>query len=225
MSAQGMDPIAMARPLRRDAERNRQRILRAAAEVFSHSGLEVTLDDVAHHAGVGVGTVYRRFGSKEALVEALYTDRIEAAVSLAERALADPDHWHGLVFFIKQTATTLAEDRGMRQVLICATYDRDRMSHARAKLQSMIARLVERARKAGAVRADLRASDIILIEIMLAAAADYVRPVRPSVWPRYLTLILDGLRPAREGISLLPKPALTQDEILQTMHLGSFRRH
>ena len=72
------------RPLRRDAARNRERILAAAGEVFATRGLEVTLDDIAHHAGVGVGTVYRRFHDKEQLIDALFDDRMEAIVAALE---------------------------------------------------------------------------------------------------------------------------------------------
>ncbi|HEY1318923.1 MAG TPA: helix-turn-helix domain-containing protein, partial [Streptosporangiaceae bacterium] len=67
--------VRAVRPLRRDAERNRQRILKAAAEVFNERGLDVSLDEIARHAGVGVGTVYRRFRTKEELIEALFMDR------------------------------------------------------------------------------------------------------------------------------------------------------
>jgi AcrR family transcriptional regulator len=79
------------RPLRRDAERNRQRILAAAAEIFTSRGRQATLDDVAHQAGVGVGTVYRRFPDKESLVEALFEQRTQSLVALAEQALEAPD--------------------------------------------------------------------------------------------------------------------------------------
>ena len=85
------------RPLRRDAEMNRQRILRAASQVFTARGLQATLDDVARQAGVGVGTVYRRFPDKEALVDALFEDKLQALVTEAERALEAPDSWTGLV--------------------------------------------------------------------------------------------------------------------------------
>jgi len=88
------------RPLRRDAERNRQRILLAAAEVFTQRGLEATLDDVARQAGVGVGTVYRRFPDKESLVAELFADRIDAMVAVAEQALAAPDPWQALVSYL-----------------------------------------------------------------------------------------------------------------------------
>ena len=90
----GRDPepyAAPVRPLRRDAARNRQRVLKAASEVFTERGLDVSLDEVARHAGVGVGTVYRRFRTKEELVEALFVDRIEAVAALAEHAAEAPD--------------------------------------------------------------------------------------------------------------------------------------
>ncbi len=95
----GRDPepcAAPVRPLRRDAERNRQRMLQAASEVFTERGLDVSLDEVARHAGVGVGTVYRRFRTKEDLVEALFVDRIEEVAALAEDAAEAPDPWTGL---------------------------------------------------------------------------------------------------------------------------------
>ena len=97
------------RPLRRDAERNRVRILKAAAEVFNERGLEVSLDEVARHAGVGVGTVYRRFPSKEELVEALFMERIDSIAALAEAAGEAADPWTGLVSFMEQMAEMLAE--------------------------------------------------------------------------------------------------------------------
>ena len=88
------------RPLRRDAERNRQRILAAAAEVFTERGLDATLDEVARAANVGVGTVYRRFPDKETLVAELFQDRIDGMVAVAEQALAAPDPWQALVSYL-----------------------------------------------------------------------------------------------------------------------------
>ena len=98
------------RPLRRDAARNRQRILQAASEVFTEQGLEASLDEVARQAGVGVGTVYRRFRTKEELVEALFEDRVDAVAALAERAAEEPDPWTGLASFMEQMAEMLAGD-------------------------------------------------------------------------------------------------------------------
>src|ERR1700761_3739438 len=92
------------RPLRKDAERNRRRILRAASDVFTERGLEATLDDVAREAGVGVGTVYRRFPDKAALADALFEERIDALVELATQAHAADDPWEGLAGFMLTAA-------------------------------------------------------------------------------------------------------------------------
>src|SRR5437763_16995374 len=91
---------AVERPLRKDAERNRRRILDAAAELFSERGLGVTLNDVAHHADVGVGTVYRRFPNKQLLIDALFEDRFADIVQLAQDGLDNPNPWQGLVGFL-----------------------------------------------------------------------------------------------------------------------------
>src|SRR6185437_10153390 len=99
--------LCPARPLRRDAERNRQAILRAAAEVIGERGLEASLDDVARRAGVGVGTVYRRFPGKEALTEALFEERLDALVAIAEQALAEPDPRSGLHTYLERAAELL----------------------------------------------------------------------------------------------------------------------
>src|ERR1700759_2379757 len=112
------------RPLRRDAERNRQRILAAAAEVFTERGLDATLDEVARAAGVGVGTVYRRFPDKETLVTELFRDRIDALVTVAEEACLAPDPWRGLISYIEFAASALACDSGLRELMMFATYDR-----------------------------------------------------------------------------------------------------
>jgi AcrR family transcriptional regulator len=209
------------KPLRKDAERNRQRILRAAADVFTARGFEATLDDVARHAGVGVGTVYRRFPGKEALAEALFHDRLDGLVALAGHALARPDAWEGLVWFLEQAGALLATDRGMRQVLMFATYGRDRVSEARSRMLPVVSQLVQRAQQQGRLRADMSPTDIPVIEFMLGTAAEYAQYSRPGIWRRYLALIVDGLRADPAGPTPLPEPALTPDEIEQAMRQGA----
>jgi len=214
-----------ARPLRRDAERNRQRILKAASEVFTERGLDVSLDEVARHAGVGVGTVYRRFRTKEELVEALFVNRIEEVAALAEEATRAADPWSGLACFMEQAATILAEDTGLRQMLMFATYGGDRVRYARQRNAPLVTKLVERAQAAGQLRSDLRPTDIPFIVFVLTDAAQFARRVNPDIWRRYLTLILDGLRPGREGVSPLPVPALRPDEFEMTMRQNAPRHH
>jgi AcrR family transcriptional regulator len=224
----GPDPVQCAgpvRPLRRDAERNRQRILKAASEVFTERGLEVSLDEVARHAGVGVGTVYRRFGTKEDLVEALFVDRIEEVAALAEEATKALDPWSGLACFMEQAATMLAGDLGLRQMMMFATYGGDKVWYARQRNAPLVTRLVERAQAAGQLRSDLRPTDIPFLLFMLTEAAQFARQVSPEIWRRYLTLVLDGLRPERDGVSPLPVPAMLPDEFEMIVRQNAPRHH
>jgi AcrR family transcriptional regulator len=209
---------APGRALRRDAERNRERILKAAADVFTERGLEASLDDVARRAGVGVGTVYRRFPSKTTLADAMFEERIDALVLMAEQAHAEPDPWTGLVAFLTRAAEMLAGDRGLRQMLMFAAYGHDRVGYARDRMRPAVARLLERAQAAGQVRADLAPTDVPIMEFMLGAIAEYAGDVRPTIWRRYLALMLDALRPARDAPSPLSEPELTPDEMVGVLH-------
>jgi AcrR family transcriptional regulator len=205
------------RPLRRDAERNRQRILAAAAELLSERGLDATLDDVARAAGVGVGTVYRRFPDKESLIEELFRDRIDAMVKLAEQALTEPDPWQALVSYLEMASEMMAANTGLRQLLMFATYGKDRVCYARDQMRPVVSKLVERAQASGDLRADFDASDVKLIAYMLASAADYAASTKPEVWRRYLAMLIDGLRPARDTVTELPVPPLTADDLVAAM--------
>jgi AcrR family transcriptional regulator len=205
------------RPLRKDAERNRQRILKAAAEVFTEQGLAATLDDVARQAGVGVGTVYRRFPDKAALADALFEQRIDMLVDLATEAHGADDPWEGLAGFMLTAAEMLSTDKGLRQILMFAPYGHQRVGYARNRMRPAVGKLVERAQAAGQVRPDIGATDIPVLEFMLGATAEYAREVRPDLWRRYLTLMLDALRPARDFYTPLPVPELSVDELATAM--------
>jgi AcrR family transcriptional regulator len=215
---------AAARPLRRDAERNRQRILEAATEVFNERGLDVSLDEIARHAGVGVGTVYRRFRNKEELVEALFMSRLDQVAAIADQAFEAPDPWSGLVSFMERMAEIMAGDLGLRQILMFATYGRDLVAVARERNAPLVERLVERAQAAGQLRSDLRQTDIVFIVFVLTEAAQLAQAASPGIWRRYLALILDGMQPARAGVTPLPVPALLPGEMEKSMRQASPRR-
>jgi AcrR family transcriptional regulator len=212
------------RLLRADAERNRQRILAAAADVFTERGLEASLDDVARHAGVGVGTVYRRFPDKASLADALFDERIDALIAIAERAQAEPDAWTGLTSFLEHSAQMLGSDRGLRQILMFAAQGHDRVTCARDRIRPAVQSLLERAQADGQVRADLGATDLPIIEFMLAAVAEYSQQVRPLLWRRYLALILDSLRPASAPGHPLPEPELSPDEMVEVIRSNPLSR-
>ena len=182
------------RPLRRDAERNRQRILEAARELFAERGLGVTLNDIAHHAGVGVGTVYRRFPDKAQLIDALFEQRFEEFVELLDAALDDPDPWQGFAGFLERALELQAADRGLRELVLGAPGGRERVAQLRAQLYPLGERRVQRAREAGQLRADCEAQDIAILQLMLGLVIDAAQDVAPELWRRYLGIVFQGLR-------------------------------
>jgi AcrR family transcriptional regulator len=205
------------RPLRRDAARNRERILAAAGEVFATRGLEVTLDDIAHHAGVGVGTVYRRFRDKEQLIDALFDDRMDELVRTAEEALAADDPWLGLEAFFVGIFELQASDRGLRELAFAGRHGRERVARARTRLEPLIQDLVARGHASGDLREDVGADDIALISKMLTQVIDIAGEVNRELWRRYLAIVLDGLRTRRDGPTPLPVPALEHGQLESCM--------
>ncbi|MEN3284768.1 MAG: hypothetical protein V7607_5908 [Solirubrobacteraceae bacterium] len=205
-----------ARPLRRDAERNRHRILEAAAEAFAERGLTITMDDIAEHAGVGVGTVYRRFPQKELLIEALFEERVGELVALAERALEEDDPWEALVGFLEGAQALQATNRGLKELVLSTTHGRERVACVRERLSPLADALVARAQASGQLRPDLDGTDLPVIQVMLGAVVDVTREVAPETWRRMLAIVIDGLR-AREPHTPLPAPALDAEQIVHTM--------
>ncbi len=199
------EPVRGCRPLRADAVRNRERILEAAKAVFAERGLEATLDDVARCAGVGVGTVYRRFPDKEALVEALFEQSVNGMVELAYQAATITDAWDALVWFVEKASQRQAEDLGLRDVVMHGMYGRERITQARERIVPAVTQLVERAQRDGRLRPDVVTADIPIIELMVNAVATNTGQVAPELWRRYLRIILDGLSADGTERSELPE--------------------
>ncbi len=209
------------RPLRKDAERNRRRIIEAAREVFAEGGLTASLDDIADHAGVGVGTVYRRFPDKDQLIEALFETRIADMEDVARQALAVEDPWDGLVHFLTRANELQAADRGLKEALTGGAEGCTRVARARARISPLVQELLQRAQTAGAVRADVAFSDLALLQIAVGAVADATREVAPDTWRRVLALALDGLRSADAS---MPSPALDGRQLEQAFLAASSAR-
>jgi AcrR family transcriptional regulator len=200
---------ASDRPLRRDAELNRQRILAAAAEVFAERGLDVSLDDVARHAGLGVGTVYRRFPNKELLVEALFEEHLETLASVVERAAVADDPWAGFVSALTEVCMLQATNRGLREILLSSVYGQGCADRARMRLTPAIETALRRAQDAGYLRPDVGHVDMVMIEFMIGGIAQYTKHV-PDAWRRYLQIVIDGLR-ARPDLEPMTVPALSDE--------------
>jgi AcrR family transcriptional regulator len=203
------------RPLRKDAERNRLRILEAAGVVFAERGLGVTLDDIARAAGVGVGTVYRRFPDKAALIDALFAQRMESMCDVAEEALEIPDAWDALVFYFEKASQLQARDRGLKELLSCSTHGGEPVAAARLRLRAAVTALFDRAKAARVLREDVEPFDSPMIAMMLGVVMDRSRHVEPELWRRYLSLLLDGLRP--QAATPLPVPALSAEQLNDVM--------
>jgi AcrR family transcriptional regulator len=199
----------VTRSLRRDAERNRERLLSAARELFAEKGLDVTLNDIAHHAGVGVGTAYRRFSNKTEVIDALFEEGLEAIATVAHEALAEPDPWKGLVMFLERSLHMQFGDRGLNQIMNNAALGDTRVSEARTRIAPLITQLVERAKEQGVVRGDLDQTDVIFMQVALSAVMDSSRSIEPDLYRRYLAMFLDGIRTDRSTFSPLPTAALT----------------
>lgn len=191
--------------LRKDAERNRERILEAARAVFAERGLDAGLHDVAERAGVGVGTVYRRFPDKEQLVDALFEDRIDEVVALAERANDHEDAFAGLAFFLESTLLLQCQDRGLHE-RVFSDKGSDRAQRARKRIAPRVMKLVQRAQAEGTMRPDVTGYDVAMLRNMLGSLVAAGGANLESV-KRYLTLVLDGLRAERSGPTALPGKA------------------
>jgi AcrR family transcriptional regulator len=219
-----MDLIA-DKPLRRDAERNRQRILNAAEELFAQRGLGVTLNDIAHHAGVGVGTVYRRFPDKEQLVEGLFEQKVAQLVTLIEAAVADPDPWHGLTGFLETALELQARDLALKDQVFASPDGLGRIRQLRARLVPLGEALIRQAQESGQLRLDIKPTDMPMIQVLLSGLIDGTHEVRPDLWRRYLQIILQGLQaePPSPPPPLTP-PALDPADVDLVMAASHLRR-
>ncbi|MDH6218672.1 TetR/AcrR family transcriptional regulator [Streptomyces pseudovenezuelae] len=206
------------RPLRRDAALNRERILHAAREIFGQHGLGVTLDDVARHAGVGVGTVYRRFPTKEALVRALFEHDLALRQKSAEEALAQPDPWQGLVDFLMLMTADLAENRGLHEVIMLGNHSSAPLETARGGMLPFLEELIRRAQESGQLREEVTPSDIPVMVHMLSQATQFTQGKRPDIWRRYIEILLNGLR-QRPDNPPLTTPSLGNETVEQVMGL------
>jgi AcrR family transcriptional regulator len=180
---------ACVKPLRADARRNHERILKAARAVFADQGVDAQIDDVAKRAKVGVGTVYRHFPTKEALRDALVRERFEEIAGYAREALEREDAWEGFCETIWRAAERNAVDRAFCEAV--AFTDQSRIVEECGLAQATHT-LMERAKAQGKLRLDATQMDI---PIMMAGAGSVMRAhPSPDIWRRYLTIMLDGLR-------------------------------
>ncbi|HYI19207.1 MAG TPA: helix-turn-helix domain-containing protein [Solirubrobacteraceae bacterium] len=182
-------PAPEARPLRADARRNRERILKAARAVFADQGIDAQIDDVARRAKVGVGTVYRHFPTKELLLDAIVREHFDVIAGMARGALDHEDGWTGFAELIWSAAERNAADRSLCEVMSA----RDKSDVVEeCGLAAMTADLMERAKAQGTMRADAGPADVPVMMIGVSAVMQTLPG--EAHWRRYVELMLDGLR-------------------------------
>jgi AcrR family transcriptional regulator len=205
---------AAARPLRRDAERNRQLILATARALFAERGLAASLEDVARSAGVGVGTLYRHFPNREALIDALFADVVDTIVRIVDEALAMPRGWDGLQHFMISLLELQARDKGLRDVMLAQRAHDPADDILRAKIKPPLERLVQRAKDQGDLRADMVAADVSVLEVAAVGATEFVAAAGPEAWRRYMTIVFDGMRARPEGGNTrFEQPPIDDDQL------------
>ncbi|HEY4276926.1 MAG TPA: helix-turn-helix domain-containing protein [Conexibacter sp.] len=200
-------PDPGTKPRRADAARNRLKILDAARATFAEQGASAQIDEIARRAGVGVGTVYRHFPTKESLARAMAEQRFTAIVAyMRDELLRDPDPWHAFERSFEFCGTMQEQDRGYAELVASIAGARAPLAGGASlvggeplgpppeqveELLALTSQLIARARAAGVVREDLQASDMPPLYAALAAIVH--AGVRD--WRRYVEIVLDGLRP------------------------------
>ena len=198
------------RPLRRDAERNRQRVLAAARQVLAARGLDAGFEEIARVAGVGVATVYRRFPERADLVDALFEEEVALVGARLEEALAAPDPWTGLRDLVLWSVHRMANDRGLTQVLTAAGHGHRQLDRQRARLDPLFDELVARAQATGALRPDVTSLDLLMA---LTLTSPIRAPGTPGARERQATLLLDGPSAHRDSPTPMPGPTPTAQDL------------
>jgi AcrR family transcriptional regulator len=190
---------APARPLRADAARNRTRVLDAARTAFAEVGLDVGVEEIARRAGVGKGTLYRRFPTKEALVRAIFEDILEEVERLSAEIEREAAFDAGEAFarFLSAAALMQASNQGFYDVVAQRLGAAALTDEQRTRFMDAVARPLRRAQEADAVRGDLVPEDVQMMLRMVGAATRPAPDGSPmdAHWPRYLGLLLDAVRP------------------------------
>lgn len=192
----GGPPIGDPAGERADSRRNRRLLIAAAKAEVSENGMHVSALDIANQAGVGVGTLYRRFGTKEALIEGIILDLVEELAEAADEALANPDPWAGLTGFLVAFSEQQIQCRGLAELAAMPPERKFELFGEQMRaLRAAVERLTERAHAAGVLRPDVTWRDVVLLS-RAPLETNQAMGVRggDQQWRRTMTIVLDGLR-------------------------------
>jgi AcrR family transcriptional regulator len=190
--------------LRVDAERNRERIVDAAREVFAEQGLDAPLEQVARRAGVGVATLYRRFPTRADLIAGAFECKMAAYADAVDRALDEPDAWKGFCDYIEAVCAMQAADRGFTDVLTATFPTAKQFEAARVRAYDGLVELTGRAKAAGRLRADFVPEDLVILLMANAGVISATGDAAPDSWRRLVGYLLQAF--AAENTAELPPP-------------------
>ncbi|MFG2883113.1 TetR/AcrR family transcriptional regulator [Streptomyces sp. NPDC048297] len=187
--------MTRSRPMRADARRNYERLLKVAAEAFAEHGENASLDDIARRAGVGSGTLYRHFPTRQALLEAAYVDRVEALGARGEELAKELPPGEALTRWLHEVCAATIQVRGMKSLLGSAVSDGGSaaVTVCGTVVQGTATRLVEAAQAEGSLRADLEPVELLRLVHGVATASELANGQGKEI-PRYLTLLMEGVR-------------------------------
>ena len=197
--------------LRSDARRNRERLVASARELFAEVGVGVSVEEITHRAGLGMGTLYRHFPTKDELIDAVLEDAFAELVELAEEALQTDDAWAGLTGFLEEALERHAANLGLKDVLATRKRDAHHAEAMRARIRPLLRRLIERAHEQGTLRDDFTPEDLPLVFWTAGRVIEQTSAIAPDYWRRYVWLLFDGLR--AEAATPLPRPPLTRGQL------------
>jgi AcrR family transcriptional regulator len=200
--------------LRADAARNRRLIVTAAREVFGERGLDAPLDEIARRAGVGNATLYRRFPTRRDLVTAVFADTLGEVVAAVDRALAAADPWQAFAGHILFLCDLQAGSRALADLLIARIEPAPELEELRTRAYDGLERIIGRAQRAGALRADFAHEDVVLILMANAGLLARTGEAAPGAWRRQICFVIDGLRAPGSGAAV---PAIGMEAALRAM--------
>jgi AcrR family transcriptional regulator len=202
--------------VRADARRNIEKLQAAAVEVFREKGLHAPLEEIAQRAGLSAGTLYHRFGCREALIDAVMPDLAAASLGeVAERALAQDDPWEGFAGYVSDVCRIQASDPALNDV-ISRRYAASQLTVVCQVTEERERRIIERAQRHGSLRADFTREDMLFVFWSTAMLVRHTSAAAPEAWRRSIAFLLDGLR--AEAAHPLPVHPLTREQVDDVMH-------
>jgi AcrR family transcriptional regulator len=199
--------VERSRPLRADAERNRERIVTAAARLFAEQGLSVPLEDVARSAGVGVATLYRRFPTRTDLAIAAFERNMTSYIDAVEKAFSNPRPWDGFRELVFDLCALQASDPGLRALLTTAFPASSVIEQRAAETVDKVGGVIARAQQDGSLRSDIGVGDVVVMLLANAGVLEATREHAPEAWRRFAALMIDAFRAGTHGPLPPPTPA------------------